>query len=49
MSTVKMNLVASTFDPILSENYLTKIEVKELKEENASLLGENQKLRISLE
>jgi FtsZ-binding cell division protein ZapB len=37
------------FDPIISENFLTKIEVQELREENTSLVGEVQRLRIYLE
>lgn len=49
MPNQKKALVAQAFDPIVSQNYLTKIEVHELKEENAQLLGEVQKLRISLE
>jgi hypothetical protein len=49
LSMAKKTLITQTFDPLLSENYLAKIEVRELREENTSLLAEVQKLRVSLE
>jgi len=43
----KRNL--QVFDPILSENFITKLEVGELRDENMALIKEVQTLKIYLE